>query len=98
MPAVSTITNSVPSTTSVESIVSLVVPDTSLTITLSLPRTAFTIEDLPALGFPIMASFIGGVFFSSTKSGKNSVIISSKSPTPPVPCRADIGYGSPNES
>ena len=39
---------------------SLVVPETSETITLFSPKRAFTIEDLPAFGRPTIAIFIVG--------------------------------------
>ena len=71
---------------------SLVVPETSETITLSLPKRAFTIEDFPALGFPTIAILTGcSSVCSSSIFSKSSVISSSKSPIPPEPCRAEIG-------
>ena len=78
------------------SILSLVVPETSETITLFSPNKAFTIEDLPALGLPTIAILI--IFSSSLMSSsavKSSVIKSNKSPTPPEPCKAEIAIGSP---
>ena len=78
-----------------ESIASLVVPATSLTITLFSPRILFTKEDLPTFGFPIMATLITSSFSSpSSFSGKCSYIASSTSPIPSA-FVDDTGYGVP---
>ena len=74
---------------------SLVVPDTSETMTRFSPSKAFTIEDFPAFGRPTIAILIVESSTTSSSISKSSVIISSKSPTPPEPCNADIAIGSP---
>ena len=56
-----------------ESIASLVVPATLLTITLFSPRILLTKEDFPTFGFPIIATFIISLSSSSSFfSGKYS--------------------------
>ena len=64
---------------------SRVVPEISETITLFSPKSAFTIEDLPAFGLPTIAILmvLSSVFSSSIS--KSSVISYNKSPTPPEP-------------
>ena len=91
IPAVSTRMNSSPSYFTLEFILSLVVPEISLTITLSSPRSALTMEDLPALGFPTIASLISSESVSSSSAEKSAVIASRRSPTPPEPCNAEMG-------
>ena len=72
IPAVSSRVYSLPFTVTFESMVSLVVPATSLTITLSFPRSAFVNDDLPALGLPTIATFI--FFVSSPDSFSGSIL------------------------
>ena len=61
------------------------------------------IEDLPTLGLPTIAKArgLGSLTSSSSWSdlgstgGKQPITLSSKSPTPPVPRKADKATGSP---
>ena len=77
------------------SVVSLVVPAMSDTIARFTPLILFTSDDLPTLGFPMIATLIiSSSSSSSSHSGRYLSTSSSKSPVP-CPCDAETATGSP---
>ena len=81
--------------TKYESIASRVVPATLLTIMRSVPRMRFVSDDLPTLGFPMMATLMtSSSSYSSSSGGKYCKHASSRSPVP-WPCTAETAMGSP---
>ena len=92
IPAVSINVYSLPFITHFSSIASLVVPAIGDTIVLSSPIIAFKSDDLPAFGFPIMATFVDSSSSNISSSfGNNATTSSNKSPMP-SPCDEDIAY------
>ena len=79
----------------VVSIASLVVPAISETITLFLPTSLFTIDDLPTLGLPTIA--ILGLSSSSSPSESSGKCLITSSSISPIPSfeTAETGIGSP---
>ena len=74
---------------------SLVVPAISETISLFSPISLLIKDDLPTLGFPIIATFvISSSSSSSLGSGKKETTSSRRSPIPNW-LAEDIGCGSP---
>ena len=90
MPAVSSNFQRLPSRSIVVSIVSRVVPRIGLTIARFSPQTALSRLDLPTLGRPMIASWIGS---SSSTSGVGGRWVSraSSSSAVPAPWMADTG-------
>mmetsp|Transcript_41668 Transcript_41668/g.107852 ORF Transcript_41668/g.107852 Transcript_41668/m.107852 type:complete len:210 (-) Transcript_41668:1934-2563(-) len=107
MPAVSTKRYTLPvSDSRYASMQSVVVPGMSLTIARSSPMSALSSDDLPALGFPTMATLtassfgLGGASSPRIRSGYSPsqpllITVSMTSHTP-RPCRQQIGIGSPS--
>ena len=79
-----------------ESIASLVVPATLLTISLFSPRILLINEDLPTFGLPITATFICNSSSSSSDFGGSSLYIASNISPIPIAFTDDALYGSPN--
>ncbi len=80
---------------------SRVVPGISLTISRSRPRSALTRLDLPTFGRPRIATRIASSGSEGRPAGasrsSSATMRSSRSPLP-VPCRPEIGIGSPSPS
>ena len=102
-PAVSTRIYGLPLRSKGTSIASRVVPGISNAITRSSPINLLIRVDLPTLGRPTTAIFIGrlGSFSCSSGSGSgmpNESKASSIKPRTPSPCADEIGNGSPKPS
>ena len=72
----------------------MVVPGAGSTTIRSSPRSAFTIDDLPTLGRPTIATLGGESPASADRSGSRATTASSRSPMP-VPFSAEMASGSP---
>ena len=95
MPAVSTSVNVPAGVFHSVSMASMVVPARGSTRTRSSRSSMFTIEDLPTLGRPTMATRVPGAGGSLARLGRSATTSSSRSPMP-KPFSEETGSGSPS--